>query len=43
MNLYEFNRIREKVLYDLIRIAAQEVRIVCKLFDFHANYDTNLI
>ena len=27
MNWYEFNRIRENVLYDLIRIAAQEMRI----------------
>ena len=33
----------EKVLYDLIRIAAQEIRIVYELFDFYTNYDRNLI
>ena len=31
------------MLYDLIRIAAQEIRIVYELFDFYTNYDTNLI
>ena len=31
------------MLYDLIRIAAQEIRIVDELFDFHTNYGTNLI
>ena len=34
---------REKVSYDLIRIAAQEIRIVYELFDFYTNYDTTLI
>ena len=33
----------EKVLYDLIRIAAQEIRIVYELFDFYTNYDTNCL
>ena len=31
------------MLYDLIRIATQEIRIVYKLFDFYTNYDMNLI
>ena len=31
------------MLYDLIHIAAQEMRIVYELFDFYTNYDTNLI
>ena len=31
------------MLYDLIRIAAQEMRIVYELFDFYTNYDANLI
>ena len=31
------------MLYDLIRIAAQVIRIVYELFDFYTNYDTNLI
>ena len=31
------------MLYDLIRIAAKEMRIVYELFDFYTNYDTNLI
>ena len=42
-NWYEFNRLHEKVLYDLIRIAAQEIRIAYELFDFYTNYDTYLI
>ena len=29
------------MLYDLIHIAAQEMRIVYELFDFYTNYDTN--
>ena len=31
------------MFYDLIRIAANEMRIVYELFDFYTNFDTNLI
>ena len=31
------------MLYDLIRTAAQEIRVVYEMFDFNTNYDTNLI
>ena len=31
------------MLYDLIYISTQEIRILYELFDFYTNYDTNLI